>query len=83
MTEPLVITHHQNKTLTPTESLAARSGTEEPVSAGPVGKKRRKGRKMGGEGLEDTRETRRIHSGERCLSTVVNPLQGLVSCQAS
>lgn len=35
------------------------------------------------EGLENTLETRRIHSGERCLSTVVNPLQGLVSCQTS
>ena len=40
-------------------------------------------RRTGGEGLQDTRETRRIHSGERCLNTVVNPLQGLVSCQTS
>ena len=47
-----------------------------------AGDRRRDGR-TGGEGLEDTWETRRIHSGERCLSTVVNPLQGLVSCQTS
>lgn len=40
-------------------------------------------RRTGGEGLQDTQETRRIHSGERCLNTVVNPLQGLVSCQTS
>ena len=43
----------------------------------------REGAKSGGEGLERTRQTRRIHSGERCLCAGVNPLQGLVSCQTS
>lgn len=28
----------------------------------------RRDRRTGGVGLEDTQETRRIHSGERCLS---------------
>lgn len=41
------------------------------------------GEERKGEGGGGTLETRRIHSGERCLSTVVNPLQGLVSCQTS
>lgn len=91
MKEPLVITHHQNKTLTPVAGSVVgdggamkewgRWGRRRRMEAGKS--EGRRDRKTRGEELEDTRETRRIHSGERCLSTVVNPLQGLVSCQTS
>lgn len=87
--EPLEIAHRQNKTPTPMAGSVAEDG--EPAS-GRVERGERGGERVKrveerskdkGEGLEDTWETRRIHSGERCLSTVVNPLLGLVSCHTS
>lgn len=83
MKEPLVITHHQNKTLTPDGWQHGWGWRASKFGGGAGESERRRDRRTGGEGLEDTQETRRIHSGERCLSTVVNPLQGLVSCQTS
>lgn len=68
MKEPLIITPKQD---TDSSRLAAWLGMESEQGGGrEVGGERegRRDRRTRGEGLEDTQETRRIHSGERCLS---------------